>query len=543
VFNEPVAGEKFFGREEVLELLVKRASALKDGYRQNVALTGQSLSGKSSIILHFLQMIRDEGFVPIYVEVVKEPFKLFANKFMATMLYNSLVKMGEDPGLEMGGIMERSRERLPKTCANIKSINMLIERGDLEDAYLSLLGLTSTLKSEVGLSCIVMLDEFDNLESLGIKNPFLGFGKVIMVQKDTMYIVSSSRNEAIKKIISEKLSLLFGNFEVVNVSNFGLKTAGEFVNIKLAGFDIDSKIKKFMIAFTDGNPFYLDKICSRAKTLALERMKSYVDKDDVVGAMLEYIYDSGGSIHQYLLNYILELLDTKNRESMIAILSAIADGNNKKSDIARSIRSRQSDIAKDLVRLSELGLISKNGVFYAIGDSMLGFWLKNVYQRRKALLVDGTINRMDIFRKEAEQYVSGFITELGKTATQRVADLFNMFNNELVSVDSKNIKLPHFTKIDIRPSVSSGDLVTASFRGNYWAVKVYEDSVSENDIVNFIRGVKTMDVKIANRIIVPLCGMDENAKLLAKELKISIWERHSLNALLRAYGKSGVFTL
>ena len=48
MFSEPVIGERCFGREEVLELLNKRVLALKDGYRQNVALTGQSLSGTSS---------------------------------------------------------------------------------------------------------------------------------------------------------------------------------------------------------------------------------------------------------------------------------------------------------------------------------------------------------------------------------------------------------------------------------------------------------------------------------------------------------------
>jgi hypothetical protein len=31
--------------------------------------------------------------------------------------------------------------------------------------------------------------------------------------------------------------------------------------------------------------------------------------------------------------------------------------------------------------------------------------------------------------------------------------------------------------------------------------------------------------------------MDENARLLAKELKISIWEGQALNRLLKAYGK------
>lgn len=110
MFNEPAIGEKFFGREDVLDLLTKRAAALKDGYRQNVALTGQSLSGKSSIILHFLHTIKEEGFVPVYVEVVKEPFRSFANKFIATMLYNALVKIGEAPDIEMDSLVEKARK-------------------------------------------------------------------------------------------------------------------------------------------------------------------------------------------------------------------------------------------------------------------------------------------------------------------------------------------------------------------------------------------------------------------------------------------------
>src|SRR3989338_1136627 len=95
VFSEPAVGEAFFGREEVLELLNKRVTALKDGYRQNVALTGQSLSGKSSILYHFLYTLKEQALIPVYVEVVREGFESFANKFIATLIYNALTKMGE----------------------------------------------------------------------------------------------------------------------------------------------------------------------------------------------------------------------------------------------------------------------------------------------------------------------------------------------------------------------------------------------------------------------------------------------------------------
>ncbi len=537
MFSEPAVGEKFFGREEVLELLAKRADALKDGYRQNVALTGQSLAGKSSIILHFLHAIKDEGFVPIYVEVIKEPFRSFANKFIATILYNSLARMGEDGGIEMETLLDKAREKMPKTYSAIKGITTLMERGDLEGAYINLLGLTSVLKEESGFSCIVMLDEFDNLESLGIKNPFLGFGKMIMVQKDTMYIVSSSRNDAIRKIISEKLSLLFGNFEVINVSNFDLKTSTRFIAAKFAGFEADDLVKRFLIAFTDGNPFYLDKICGRAREAALGRMKSYVDKEDVAEAILELVYNAGGIVHQYLLNYLLELLDTKCREALLSILSSIADGHNKKAEIARGLKIRQGEIAKSLARLVELGLISKNGVFHTIDDTMLEFWLKHVYQRRKTLLIDGAFSKAALFAGDVNAYVSSFIEELNKPAAPRIAELLNSFSNELVAVDNRQMKLPHFTKVEVRQSPDSRPFIAASFRGNFWIAQVYETVVTENDIIAYIRNIKTLDSKISNKIIVPLKGIEENAKLLAKELKLSIWENATLNMLLKLYAR------
>lgn len=543
MFNEPAIGEKFFGREDVLDLLTKRAAALKDGYRQNVALTGQSLSGKSSIILHFLHTIKEEGFVPVYVEVVKEPFRSFANKFIATMLYNALVKIGEAPDIEMDSLVEKAKEKFPKAYSAIKAVNALIERGDLDEAYLGLLTLTSSLKDETGLSCIVMLDEFDNLESLGIKNPFLGFGKIIMVQKDTMYIVSSSRNEAIKKIISEKLSLLFGNFEVVNVSNFDLSTASRFIDSKLSGLEVDEIMKKFLIAFTDGNPFYLDKVAGRAREIALGNMKSYIDKEDVANAILDLVYDSGGSLHQYLLNYLLELLDTKSKDLLLGMLCAIANGQNKKTDISRTMKTKQVDIAKGLVRLIELGLVSKNGTFYSIDDCMLEFWLKHVYQRRKTLLVDGMANKRSIFGAEVSIYLSSFIEELSKPVTPRIAELFNLFSNELFFIESHHIKLPHFTKIETAEAKGSKPFIAASFRGNFWIAQAYESAVTENDIVNYVRGAKALSHKISHKIIIPLKGIDENARLLAKELKISIWEGQVLNKLLKAYGKKRVVTL
>ncbi|MDD5422755.1 MAG: ATP-binding protein [Candidatus Omnitrophica bacterium] len=543
MFSEPTIGERFFGRQEILDLLNKRVWALKDGYRQNIALTGQSLAGKSYIILHFLHTIKEEGFVPVYVEVVRENFRSFSNKFIATMLYNSLVKAGEDVPVEMDALLERARDVFPKTSLAIKHVNSYSDHGQLDEAYMGLLGLTSVMKEESGQSCIVILDEFDNLELLGIKNPFLNFGKVIMVQKDTMYIVSSSRNRAIKKIITEKLSLLFGNFEVVRVANFDLRTSGEFIDMKLGGVDIEPPLKKFLITLTDGNPFYLDKIASRAKDLALERMSSYVDREVLGGAILDLVYNANGIIHQYLLNFILNLLDTRHRDNYISILVAIANGRNKQADIAHALKAKKTDISKGVDFLSELGLISKNGVFFRIDDAMLEFWLKYVYQRRKDLLVDGAFDKMALFAGDIRECLDHFLKELEKGVPQRLAELFNLFGNELVTIEAKNVRLPHFTRVEVRTFPDSKLYISCSFRGNVWIVQPYEHDITENDVINYIKNVKSSSLKVSNKVMISLKGIDENAKLLAKELKISVWDSSTANTLLNFYGEKRIAIL
>ena len=543
MFSEPVVGEKFYGRHEVLELLNKRVLALKDGYRQNVALAGQSLAGKSSIIMHFLHSIKDEGFVPVYVEVTKEPFRQFSNRFLATLLYNTLTATGEEVEIDMAVLLERAQRRLPKTGLLIKTMNSHIEKNEIDEAYSTLLALTQAVKEDTALPCIVILDEFDNLEHLGVKNPFLGFGKVIMVQKDTMYIVSSSRDSAIKKILSEKLSLLFGNFEVVKVSNFDIDTAAGFVDAKLAGFDIDPKMKEFLISLTDANPFYLDKLAAAARRGAEERMSGYVAECDVLEALLKLVYDANGVIHQYLMTYVLSLLDSRQRDGQMAILISIANRERRPADIARRLRIKMGEVSKALDRLVETALISKNGLFYKIDDTMLEFWLKHVYQRRTELLVDGTFNKERIFRKDIASYIASFVEQSSHHYITRLADLFGLFSNELVGFDNKNIRLPHFTKVETRSFADTNRYIACSFRSNYWIIRPYESNVTETDIINYIRNVKTLDCRISSKVIIPLKGIDDNANLLAKELKIVTWGLPSINMLLGFYGRQKIVIL
>jgi AAA+ ATPase superfamily predicted ATPase len=543
MFSEPAIGEKFFGRQEVLNLLEKRVSALRDGYRQNIALTGQSLSGKSSIIHHFLSMARDDDFLPIYVEVRAEEFKSFADKFIATLLHNALRKTGHAADMDIDSLIGSAAGLFPKTILAIKHLYSIMNRQQLDEAYSALLGLTSVLKDETGLSCVVILDEFDNLERLGIRNPFLSFGKVIMVQKDTMYIISSSRDNAIRRILQEKLSLLFGNFEIIRIAGFDPVTSKGYLDTKLAGFEMEDAVRRFVIAFTGGNPFYLDRMAARMKEIAAGRMTGYVDTAVVAEAIVDLVYNSSGAVHQYLTNFILELVDTRSRESCLSVLLAMANGYKRQNDMARYLRIKQTVASKILGSLAEAGMISKNGVFHIIDDVMLGFWLKHVYQRRRNMLVDGVFDRASLFFVEARAYAENFMRQLETGHAARLVELFSSFLNDLVQIDSKNIRLPHFTRVDLKFFADSTQYISASFRGKTWLVQPHERRVAENDIIDFIRNVKGLENRVVHKIVIPLNGMDENAMLLAKELRISIWDIATVNALMEIYGRAKIIII
>ncbi len=319
---DPVVGEKFFGRKDVLATLEKRISALKGGYRQNIAITGHRLTGKSSILNHFLFSFKDNEILPIYLEVLPEPFRQFATKFIGTLLYSYLKYNDREARDDLEYLIKESERDIPGTVSSVREILKDIQLDKTENAYSELLNLTSLFKKETGKSCVVILDEFHNLSRIGIRDPFKGFGKKIMTQKDTLYIVASSEVTSIKKILSEKLALLFGNFEKITLGGFDCRTSEAFLKKKLSDVRIDGGLLDFMIAFADGHPFYLDVFSSKINELSGSRHSGEADVSTVVGALEEMLFNSRGTLNQFFINLLQDLIDPKIedcRETLIGI--------------------------------------------------------------------------------------------------------------------------------------------------------------------------------------------------------------------------------
>jgi hypothetical protein len=538
---DPVVGEKFFGREDVLAILEKRVCALKYGYRQNIAITGHRLTGKSSILNHFLFALKDNEILPIYLEVLPEPFKQFAVKFIGTLLYNFLKYNQREVQDNLEYLIKKCEVEIPKTIACVKNILEHIQDGQNENAYSELLNLTSVLKEESKKPCVIILDEFHNLSKLGIREPFKGFGKKIMTQKDTMYIVASSEVASIKRILSEKLALLFGNFEKITLGGFDCETSRLFLHRELSTVKISDELLDFIISFGDGHPFYLDVLSGKINELMGNLHFRMVTASTLIQAIEELLFDARGTLNQFFINLLQDLIDSEE-ESCKETLIAIARGLYRQREISKWTGYSNKETSRHFKILVEKNLIYKSGNIYRFYDKVLRFWLNKVYHKRRRTLIDNISEKAKNFKYEIESLIDQFFVESALNTNLRIKNLFDSFGNEIVEINAKRQQLMHFDKTQIVGN--NGKIyIVGYFKHKLCLAYLSKKILDENDILDFIAYGIRYKPKLQRRIIISLEDMDINAKLMAKEMKMWIWDIDAINELLDIFGKQKIVSI
>ena len=539
MFIEPVFGKKFFGREEVLGTLKKRVTSLKGGYRQNIALTGPMLAGKSSILRHFLKNIDDSDIIPLYIDMGEDDFKTFCIKFSATLLYYYLKSKKIKAPNDFEEIKKICKNEIPVTIKHIENITKAVKKRRLDAAYKELLETTSIFKKETGKSCIVILDEFHNLSNFHLKKPFQVFGKYIMVQKNTMYIVASSQKTLLKEILSKKLSLLFGNFEIIDVNGFDNQTAKSFVSDKIKESDSNENIQNYLIQATKGNPFYLEVLSKRYHELYKNIDEKQTSKDCLLEAFADLLYKSDGVLNQYFTNNINFFLEKKTRKKYIPILLSLAKGKNTIKTIQKDLEKRDKDLGEKLQRLLDMDLIINSGIFYMVSDKLFEYWLKSVYSMKSQTMIDD----MDIKYLEFKQFFdvdyNNFLDFSTKNIKDIISSLFKSFDRQKMRININCRIMPEFDSVETYNISNNISQVNGSFNKKKWVCRIKEgDLTDEADIYDMKDfKLKRKENKIARKIFIPLKGIEQNAFLLAKEHNIWVWDVEQLNEMLRFFGK------
>ena len=531
---------KFYNRSNYLDILNKRIKGLKDGYRQNIALLGDELIGKTSIILHFLNNFNDSLILPVYLAVKVEEFEYFARRFIGVLLYNFLINSGEELEENLDFLIKKSDKYIPQTVEKVKNILSVVNKKKKDAIFTELFSLCDTIYKESHKSCVVVLDEFHNLESMRIKNLYKEWARLLVLQKNTMFLITSSAKFKAKKILSENLSLLFGNFEIINVLPFDSSASDQLLKQRLGRFGLDKDLKNFLISFSGGSPFYLEVFAAAlCKIHSQETQSSTVSRQTVIDALQDMLFEETGTINQRFHSYLRNLSEWRVNQDYIWVLYCIANGYNRIKDMMGQLHKQKRDILKILSQLMELDVIDKNGDFYKINDKIFSFWLKFVHQNKTGALNFDANSQREGFRVGINNLINEFVTDAHKDITERIGELLHLFENEGVYINSKRLRLVNFREIKHlnfnRRHLKEGLIGRSS--DALWIIAIKHDHLTEEDIAEFSRECKRYRKKVSIRIFISPIEIETNVRLKALEEKIWTWNLNNINVLFELFNK------
>jgi len=529
----------FFGRKATLELLSRRVLDLKEGYRQNIAFLGGRFIGKTTILQKFIRDFDDPSVVIIYLDLENRDFGSCFIKFAKGLLYNYLKLERQTLHDDISLLMESCRGRIPQTVAAIARIQTLVQENKTSEAYQGLLSLPEILSVETGKVCVVIFDEFHHLDDYGIVEAFGELGKKIMTQKNCLYIFASSYEECAKKILAEKLSLLFGNFENTIIAPFDFTTSLGFIDHNLSGIKIGLQLKNFLADFTGGHPLYLSLISQELIYLTGVYGQQEIYAPIVSAAIENVIFNPWGAISRHFELLVSGLYQGKNSGSLVPILMSLANGKHKVQDLAQSTRLKPSSLTQKLNRLMEMDIVEKNIGYFHIKDKLLSFWIKYVFERRlKCVDVEPGKARKQ-FKEELSKGINDFQVVARKDLSSRMLDLIHRFDDESFLVQGRKYKLPIFTEVaSSKMRMANGscfDVIHAKGEGENWVLVLKPDPVHETDLVNFLNEYKKIEPKPQRCVLVTLSELDENAKIRALQERLWVWREAELNAFMHLY--------
>jgi DNA-binding Lrp family transcriptional regulator len=376
---------------------------------------------------------------------------------------------------------------------------------------------------------------------LKVRNPFGILGEKIMTQKRIMYIVASSRVRRASEILNNDLSLLFGSFQIDNLRPFDAEKSLAFVSAKLDKFSVNKPAVRFLVTITNGHPFYLDTLCREIEDTMNTRGVNEADQSVISEGISRGLSCPRSITYQYLNNLVQRSVEGQNAQDLEMLL-AIAGGNKKSSQIARVISRSPAQTTRRLERLVNTDIIFRSGKVYDFSDPLLKWWLRSVYDARENAVGPVIEGKGEVaLQVKLEEMMSSYRRSARTGMGERLRSLFGLFKNDIVNVAGKMVKLPKFREISLR-SVRGQELpVVCSTRSGYWIADFVEKVLSENEVKAFQDKLSGFRKKTSTKILVCISQIDTDARLLAKEEGIWIWNMGDLNFLLDLYEQPKVF--
>jgi len=190
----------------------------------------------------------------------------------------------------------------------------------------------------------------------------------------------------------------------------------------------------------------------------------------------------------------------------------------------------------------EWDALSRSGEFLKINDRVFSFWLRFVYKERLNSLTFDAKNQREFFKEKIDEMIRDFLRQAGKPVTERVSELMRLFEDEMIQIERKKIRLDAFR--EIKPvefqNKNLKDGLLGRSRGSLWIMGLKYEPLTEKDVIEFSRECKKYRSKTQRKIILAFQDIDANARLRAFEEKILTWDLNNLNQILDLFSRPRV---
>ncbi|MBF0330613.1 MAG: ATP-binding protein [Candidatus Omnitrophica bacterium] len=529
----------FYGRKEILALIRKRVGDLKEGYRQNLALLGSRHVGKSAILQKFIRDIDDHAVMSLYFDLEGRDINYFVMKMARGILYQYAKSKGMPLHETLTALAESLMSAVPGTAKAALEAAILLDKNKLPAAYEAALRLPEILFQETNLFSVIVIDEFHQIDEFGINEPFKVLAERITLQKSSLFIITSSCEDRANRILAERLTLLFGNFELVTVSPFDLKSSQAFIESRSGHLRMGLHLRNFLADFTGGRPLYLDLLLHEIINLAAIHKQPEVYAPLVVQSIESLVFSRWGAISRHFELIIEGVCGGRPNRLVMEILFALVNGTHRAKDLVDLLGVKQAQVTQKLNFLVENDVIERNGTHVHVKDKLFRYWIKYVFQRRIKSIDLEIGSEMRDFKDELARALSQFQVTSRKDLSTRMTELVACFSNELLTLQGHLYRLPAFSEIrPIKIKARSGnffDVLEAKTEDGIWLLVLRKDPVGEVDIHMVAEEARKMGVRPRRCVIVALSELDDTAKLKALEEHMWIWNEPEVNSLMNLY--------
>ncbi|MBN1587774.1 MAG: AAA family ATPase [Candidatus Omnitrophica bacterium] len=521
------------------EILSKRIQGLSEGYRQNIALLGLRGMGKTSLVRSCLAHASEAGCIPVYLELVHgEDFRQLARRWTATLLHQAVKDHVPSPDRSLDSLLRIADELTPSLALSVKRLLAKSTRVKASsEIFTEFLSLTSSLREVTQKPCVFVLEEFHNLESLGIRNAFSVLSSHIMIQKHTMFLLTSSHVQRAKHLLAEKLTLLFGNFEILEMAALGAEDSCHFLEQRVGSTRISPLVKEYLSEVSGGHPYYLDILGQKLAALNAPEPWEEVTREYVVEALFQLLFQPTGVLNQHFTLMLECVAQTSRKRRAAAVLLALSEGPQRSDHVAKTIGLSRKSVTSELARLQDADLVLRRSTLYSLTDGVFALWLDTAYRCREMLFPHSLVAAATAFRQRAAEAIETFGAELPENQTEQIINLFESFGNEVVEVDCRSRRLQRFQEVRSTHVEGLGRIIRAQSPLANWVCLFLEKEPSDRDVWAFSRWCQESRQKIHRRIIATSNKIDNTSRLIAKELHIWAWDLDQINQLLETYGK------